>query len=322
VRLRGAHLRDLSQVEQIHRESIAQLSIAPPPARLWNLVSQTISALLPLAQETLLYVAEERGKVVGFVQASGQPGPPSSLPPLGGGLGWGSRITALQVLNLCVAAGADEQQVAPALIEHLCEQAGRAGAHRLFVRIPLDDPLLPLFRARGFRSYATESVLYAENPVATSDGAIAGLRPSRSRDSSRLYHLYRAVTPSEVVQLEAPSYRDWKARRPAPSHQEVVDRAGIEAWWGLRRGLQGRPHTFSFLALPETELAARLADHAIVACGAEPAWTSLRHYDSALIDALRGRGFNLLLIQALLVREVTVTEPAAEQAKGLVPSFS
>ena len=73
------------------------------------------------------------------------------------------------------------------------------------------------------------------------------------------------------------------------------------------------------MALPERGVADELADHAIVASDAQPAWCSLRHYDSHMIDALRGRGFSLLLTQALLVRETAVRESLPE--KSLVPSF-
>jgi hypothetical protein len=42
-----------------------------------------------------------------------------------------------------------------------------------------------------------------------------------------------------------------------------------------------------------------------------------------MIDALRGRGFSVLLSQLLLVKELAVRVPAREKAteKGLVPSF-
>src|SRR4029077_8371344 len=127
---------------------------APPAARLWTLLSATLSALLPLSQETLIYVAEDAGKVVGVIQASGQ--------PLGLDL---PRATVLQVLNLQVVEGADSEEVAPALVEHLCNQALERGAHRLFVRLPEGDALLTVFRMRGFRQYATEVVVYAEKPA-------------------------------------------------------------------------------------------------------------------------------------------------------------
>jgi len=309
MKLRNASLLDFAQIEQIHREAEARFSTVPPPARLWALVSQTLTALLPLSQETLLYVAEDEGKVVGFVQASGRP-LALSLP---------AKATTLQILNLCVGNEADEREVAPRLVQHLCEQAGRNGGNRLFVRVPLDDPLLSIFRVEGFRQYATESVLYGEAPEPRSTAVPFGLRPVRSRDARLLYHLYRKVTPLGVAQLEAPTFKDWRALRSEPGQQELMDRVEVVGWLGAQRSSQGRPHTLSFMALPEDGLADELADRALSICEAGPAWSSLRHYDSHMIDALRGRGFTLLLTQALLVRELAVRVPLPE--KGLVPSF-
>lgn len=309
MKLRSASVRDLVRIEQIYREAEAGFSAVPPPARLWGLVSYTLSALLPLAHESLLYVAEQDGRVVGFVQASGQPHTVSRP----------ANVTSLQVLNLCVASGADRSHVAPRLVELLCDQAAQRGVVRLFVRIPLDDPLMDIFRLQGFRQYATESVLYAEAPEPGSKEPPPGLRSRRSRDDRPLYHLYRKVTPWGVAHLEAPTFREWKSLWSAPGQQEVIDRAEIVAWCRIQKGSQARPCTFSFMALPERGLADELADHSIVASDAQPAWCSLRHYDAHVIDALRGRGFSLLLTQALLVRETTVRETLRE--KSLVPSF-
>jgi hypothetical protein len=309
LKLRSASLRDLIRVEQIYREAEAGFSAVPPPARLWGLFSHTFAALLPLYQETLIYVSEEEGRVIGFVQATGH-SLTVSLP---------AKISSLQVLNLCVASGASERDVAPRLVEYLCEQAGQKGVTRLFVRIPMDDPLIEVFRIQGFRQYATESVLYGEAPTARQTDPPAGLRPCRSRDDRLLYHLYRRVTPWGVAHLEAPTFRDWKALRGAAGQQEVIDRVEIVGWCRVQKGSQARPHTLSFMVLPESGVAEELADYAILASDAQPAWCSLRHYDSHMIDALRGRGFSLLLTQALLVREVAVQVPLPE--KSLVPSF-
>src|SRR5439155_20633684 len=135
---------------------------------------------LPRSHETMLYVAEDQGKVIGFVQASGRP-LTLSLP---------AKATTLQILNLCVAHDTDERDLAPRLIQHLCEQAGKSGVSRLFVRVPLDDPLLPVLRMEAFRQYATESVLYAESPEPRSTAVPMGLRAARGRDARLLYNPY------------------------------------------------------------------------------------------------------------------------------------
>jgi ribosomal protein S18 acetylase RimI-like enzyme len=309
VRLRTASLLDLGRIEQMHRDAEERFAGQAPAVRLWALVSQTLTAILPLTQESLLYVAEEDGQLLGFVQASG-PGPSGAR---------SSRLSTLQVLNLCVARDADEEEVAPLLIDHLVRKAGERGVHRLFVRVPLDDPLTALFRLRGFRQFATESVLFADSPQARGDPAIPGLRPFHSRDDRLLYNLYRRITPTHVAQLEAPTYRAWRAARGDMGEQEIVFREELVAWSGVVRASHPRPHRLSFLLLPERELADQLADHVLASCAGEPAWTSLRHYDGLMIDALRGRGFAILLSQGLLVRDTTLTEPLAD--KTLVPSF-
>jgi len=314
MRIRTAGLLDLARIEEMHRSSEIKLSeAAHPAARLWSLLSSTLSALLPLAQDTLIYVAEDGGKVVGFIQASGQ--------PLALDL---RRARVLQVLNLQVADEADTDEVAPALVQHLCNQALERGALRLFVRLPDRDALLPAFRLSGFRQYATEQVLYSERPRQRSDEYPLGLRPSKRGDDRNLYHLYRKLTPQGVSQLEAPTYREWKplhAGEAAGSH--VVDRIEVVGWVRMQRGGDARPDTLQFMALPESPLPAELADFGISLLGDSdaPAWSSLRHYDSHMIDALRGRGFSVLLTQLLLVRELAVRVSKPVREKGLVPSF-
>jgi acetyltransferase (GNAT) family protein len=314
MKIRNAGLLDLARIEEMHRSSDIKLSeTAPPAARLWSVLSSTLSALLPLSQDTLMYVAEDRGKVVGFIQASGQP---QALEL--------RRARIMQVLNLHVADEADPDEVAPALVEHLCNQALDRGALRLFVRVPDRDALLPAFRLRGFRQYATEQVLYSEKPKQRSDEHPIGLRPSKRGDDRRLYQLYRKVTPQGVSQVEAPTYRDWRALHAgeaAGSH--VVDRIEVVGWVRMQRGGGARPDSLQLMALPENPLPSELADFAIslLKDSEAPAWSSLRHYDSHMIDALRGRGFSVLLTQLLLVKELAVRVQKPAREKGLVPSF-
>ncbi|MEO8743824.1 MAG: hypothetical protein ABI455_00885 [Candidatus Dormiibacterota bacterium] len=313
---------DLGRIEEMHRSSDIRISEAEPPAaRLWSLLSSTLSALLPLSQETLIYVAEDNGKVVGFIQASGQ--------PLSLDLG---RARVLQVLNLQVVDGMDADEVAPVLVEHLCNQALERGALRVFVRLPDRDPLLPAFRMQGFRQYATEVVVYADHPTMRSQQFPEGTRPVRRGDNRLLYQLYRKVTPQGVSQIEAPTYREWRAlhggewtgrlaARGSGKQEHVVDRVELVGWVKVERGSGARPDTLNFMALPEDPLPGELADFGLSLLGGSegPAWSSLRHYDSHMIDALRGRGFAVLLTQLLLVKELAVRVPVRE--KGLVPSF-
>ena len=316
LKVRTASIRDLGAVERLHESSGDRFTEAPPTARLWSLLSHTLSALVPLVQETMLYVAEDGGTLCGFVQASGRPSG-INLPT----------ATTLQVLNLLVAPECDQDTVAPLLIDHLCNQALSRGIHRLFVRLPFDHELVPWFRRQGFRQYATEHVLYSENENTGGEEAPQGLRPVRGRDAHALYNLYRKVTPLGVAQVESPNYREWRSLKGEPilrlsrdsAQESVVDRVEVVGWVALQRSSTDRPHTASFLALPESSLADELADYALAAIGSGPVWSSVRHYDAHMIDALRGRGFTTLLTQSLMVKELAVRIALPE--KGLVPSF-
>jgi len=319
MKVRAAGLLDLSRIEELHRSAQSHPNEAPA-AHLWSLLSSTLSALLPLAQETLLYIAEDGGKLQGFVQASGPPGAFDL-----------NRAKVLQVLNLQVARGADEEEVAGALVEHLSNQALQRGVHRLFVRIPDRDAVLPVFRMRGFRQYATEQVLFAERVSRGITPSPEGARALRRGDARQLYQLYRKVTPQHVSRLEAPTYREWRAlhadrtgrglRRGGNGEEVVVDRTELAGWVKAERSGGTQPHTLTFMVLPEPPLPDELADLAIALLNdtSMPVWSSLRHYDSHMIDALRGRGFSILVTQMLLVKELALRAPVAE--KGLVPSF-
>lgn len=319
MKIRAANIRDLGRIEQLYREGGERMSEAVPPARLWSLLTYTLSALLPLAQETMLFVAEDGGRVIGFVQASAQP-VGIELPV----------ARALQVLNLYVMPSREREDIAVELVDHLCNQAIPKGLHRIFVRLPLDDPLTPVFRLEGFRQYATEQVVYTED-LRTTPGSEppAGLRQVKGRDKRSLYQLYRKVTPMGVAQIEAPTYKDWRSlsadwtMRPGGGSSEelVVDRTEIVAWLKLQLGDAPRPHRLSFLTLPEDHLPELLAEHALnlVAARGGAAWSNLRHYDSPMLEALRQRGFSILLTQALMVKELAVRVPMRE--KAFVPSF-
>ena len=202
--------------------------------------------------------------------------------------------------------------------------AWSGGALRLFVRLPDRDALLPAFRLQGFRQYATEQVVYADKPIQRGKQFPDGLRPARRGDDRNLYQLYRKVTPQGVSQLEAPTYREWRALHSGDlAGGNVVDRVEVVGWVRMQRGGEARPATLQFMALPEGPLTVELADFGIsLLRGSDaPAWSSLRHYDSHMIDALRGRGFSVLLTQLLLVKELAVRVPKPVREKGLVPSF-
>ena len=98
------------------------------------------------------------------------------------------------------------------------------------------------------------------------------------------------------------------------------DRTSTSSWstaWSWSGGSRpseasgARPDTLNFMCLPEGPLPGELADFGLSLLGDSeaPTWSSLRHYDAHMIDALRGRGFSVLLTQLLLVKELAVRVP-------------
>lgn len=321
--VRTASFRDLARIEEIQRDGGGELSEVANrgTVRLWSLVSQTLSNILPaLYSETLLYVMEDEGTVIGFIQASNRP----AAIGLAG-------ATTLQVLNLCVAPEVDFDDVGRELVDHLSNQALQRGIHRLFVRLPLEDRLLPLFRKNNFRQYAIEHVMYCDSAAAEAATEPLGLRQERRKDHALVYQLYRKLTPRGIATIEAPNFREWRslrgewfghhATRGDSDQQSVVDRTEIVGWLRVQRSSSTRPHTLSFMALPEDHLPEELVSYALglLAAAPGPVWSSLRHYDSHMIEALRARGFETLVTQSLMVKELALRLPVRQ--KGLVPAF-
>ena len=325
--VRQAQLRDLANIDRLYRQGVrAHASEAGPPGSgpvgLWFLATQTLAAILPtLYPETSLHVLEgPLGRLGGFVQAGAR-----NTGPLTG-------VTSWQVLNLCVDDSQRDADAVADLLDQLSNQALARGVVNLFVRLPDRDPMLPAFRMQGFRQYATEQVFYTEQPelseVSTPPG---GLRPVKRKDAALIYNLYRRVTPLGVALVEAPSIKTWRSQYPviperrapreASERQTVIDRSEMLAWSRWKPSSATRPHTISITTVPDQELADQLVDWALAvigpACG--PVWSSVRHYDSHMMQALRSHGFGILTTQCLLVRQLAKREPVHK--KAWVPQF-
>src|SRR5207244_7933581 len=97
------------------------------------------------------YVLEEKGKVMGFIQAESLS---SSDNPVAR-----NAIEAVRVLNLSLSpelAGTG----GGALIDHLCGEALTRGITRIYVRIPDGHAAAESFRAHGSVHYANDRVFF------------------------------------------------------------------------------------------------------------------------------------------------------------------
>ncbi|HZB97115.1 MAG TPA: GNAT family N-acetyltransferase [Candidatus Sulfotelmatobacter sp.] len=318
MNIRTASFRDLARIEELYQESVRREGDSAPLAgdspvpeavlvRLWHAVGKTLASLVPMADSgDVLYVAEDRGVVVGFIQAQ---------PAAGKAKSW-------QILNLCVATSPGAGHfAAERLLTHLCNNGLEHGIHRFHVRLPVDHALIPLFLGQGFTQFATEQIVYHDDPAASrrlgqDDMAEGGsaLHPARRDDLGAIYLLYLRTTPSHVAGLEGPSLKAWQAafaqgmlaRMGRDDVRHLVgENPGVSAWVGIRPPSGVRPTVLALMCESHDE---RYRESVIDAMLSElppgPASCVLRHYDSELIRSLQKRGFAIYGSQVLLVRDL------------------
>jgi len=332
LKIRPAQLKDLGAIEALFREqdreaagrsaSFRQLA----SRRLWFLLNHTFASVLPLASPAdHVFVGEDgrRSGIQGFVQAETAPG----------GRAW-------QILNLSLAPGLDRFAAGTALLDHLCNEGLARGVTRFIVRVGVGDPVADLFRARGFRAVGVEQALLAESVSRRQAPEVPGWRAMRKSDQLSLYLLYRAVTPKEVVEVLASSFKEWRdtfqlgwwtgaVPRPVRRRQFVVDRVEVIGWLGITPGGGGRPLILGLMARPEPrDLLAAIVQQGLAYVAERhpgPVWCSLRQNDQEAIALLQREGFEVIASQLLMFKELALKVPARRRVplgeKRLVPQY-
>ncbi|MGH7759330.1 MAG: GNAT family N-acetyltransferase [Candidatus Dormibacteria bacterium] len=329
--MRSASYRDLSQVDELYRTTMAleqesdrRLGGAGPQspvpgaalARAWSILTKGLSALMPLADVgDQLYVAEEQGRIVGFIQAEPAPGK-----------------RAWRILNLCLAPAAEGHFAGVPLLQHLVNEGLERKVTRFLVRIPENHPLQQMFREQGFLAYASEQIRFRELPKPP-DRRSDPWTPATSADLSQVHLLYLRTAPHAVAAVEAPNLSQWKATfqlgwldrmdgRTGDSHHYVIWRHGaVVAWAGVRLPARARPTLISLMLDPQQgELAVEAVHGLLAVIPPGPTLCLLRHYDAELHRAVGARGFEPVATQILMARDLPLKLRArhlAEQQKAI-----
>jgi ribosomal protein S18 acetylase RimI-like enzyme len=332
LKVRPAQLKDLAAIEALYRQQVREAERTPlkrqfASTRLWFLLNSTFASILPITSTAdYVYVMEDprRHSIQGFVQAES-----AALGP-----------NAWQILNLCLSPDLDRFTDGTALLDHLFNEGLNRGVTKFVVRVPVDDPVADLFRARGFTAYATEHALLSERVAAQPAPALLGWRTMRREDELGLYLLYCATTPKSVAAVEAANFAQWRrtfasglqgGRLPRRAGQPrfVVERVQVVGWMSLIPGGGGRPHTLGLMAAGQPpDLWPALLQRSLAYVAQQhpgPVWCSLRHYDETGIRLLRGEGFEVIASQTLMVRELPLKVPARMRVrikgKRLVPQY-
>jgi ribosomal protein S18 acetylase RimI-like enzyme len=332
LKVRPAQLKDLAAIEALYRQQVREAERTPlkrqfASTRLWFLLNSTFSSILPITSTAdYVYVMEDprRHSIQGFIQAE-----TAALGP-----------NAWQILNLCLSPDLDRFNDGTALLDHLFNEGLNRGVTKFVVRVPVDDPVADLFRARGFTAYATEHALLSETVAPRPVPPLLGWRPMRRNDELGLYLLYCATTPKSVAAVEAANFAEWRRSfaiglrgawmpRRAGQPRFVIERVQVVGWMSLVPGGGGRPHTLGLMAAGEpAELWPALLQRSLAYVAQHhpgAVWCSLRHYDEAGIRLLRDEGFEVIASQTLMVRELPLKIPARMRVrikdKRLVPQY-
>jgi L-amino acid N-acyltransferase YncA len=329
MNVRSASFRDLARVEQLYRDALAaDENPGPHPdspvpqatlLRLWYALSKTLSSLVPLSDTGgVLFVAEDDAEgVVGFIQAEST----------------STRPSVWQIVNLCVASTGAGHFARERLLTHLCNRGLEQGVRRFHVRLPLDHPMVSVFLEQGFTQFATEQILFHDNPeqIARTDAEPLPIRAARREDAAAIHLLYRRVTPSHIASFEAPSLKTWQASFAQGSiarigrdevRHFVAERPGLVGWAAIRPAGAGRPSTLSIMCeAHDAAIREGFLDAVLAELPPQPVSCVLRHYDSELIRSLQHRGFAVYGTQLLLVRDLGIKvriRAVAKQSKQVL----
>lgn len=223
-------------------------------------------------------------------------------------------------LDYVIDAAEDEPQVLMELLERVVEDAGRAGAEKIFLRVAADSDVVRSATSTGFAAYVTEYLLATEGPreVSVRDEARRLRRWGRA-DAYPTFRLYNTWTPEPVRRMEAATFREWQAAReriaPKGTQQRVIEEDGRIVGW-LRTAAPGEAGRFEVMAEPSrAELLDVLIDAALERLKEQSTLLTLvPAFASALRERLLAQGFEereeFVVLARRTVRPVPVPELA------------
>jgi len=114
------------------------------------------------------------------------------------------------------------------LLECAVAEAGKDGAHKLFLRLAAGSDLLPAAREAGFVAYREETLFAKPGRV---EAEPVALRPATASDRYPLFRLYCGATPDAVRRSEAATFVEWHAAQERRwlrnGQQHVLERDGV-----------------------------------------------------------------------------------------------
>jgi hypothetical protein len=218
----------------------------------------------------------------------------------------------------CLIHTEDRESVLISILDRVVEDAGRAGAEKIFLRVPETSDVVRTACGAGFFRYQTEWLMAAQGPLShTPAEDDIPLRRWGRADAHGAFQLYNRWTPEPVRRIEAPTFREWMASRERISsgraRQWVAERDGeIKGW--LRLAADGELGRFEVIAEP-LDLLDRLIDATLARLSEQSSLLTLvPEFARGLRERLEARGFEERDSFVVLARRTTRPIEVAELA--------
>ncbi len=233
----------------------------------------------------------------------------------------------------CLIHTDEEPDVLLNLLEQVTEDAGRAGAEKVFLRVAADSEILRDCSASGFALCMREHLFAATGPrkvEAPSFGDSAVFRRWAKSDAYDTFRLYNRATPEPVRHAEAATFREWSSSREKISpnrgtRQWVFQTAdGISGW--LRTAADGELGRFDVIVdVAATDLLDKLIDAALVRLSEQSLLLTLvPDFAVGVVERLQQRGFQergeFVVLARRTVRPVEIAEPARAAPVQIFPA--
>jgi hypothetical protein len=234
----------------------------------------------------------------------------------------------------CLIHADEDEGVLMSLLDRVVEDAGRAGAEKIFLRVPASSDVVRTACATGFFRYLSEWLMTADGPRAgaqADEDASPALRRWGRADAYATFRLYNRWTPEPVRRIEAPTFREWVASRERISpnrgaRQWLVERDGDAQGW-LRLAADGEMGRFELMtdASAAPELTDALIDAALSRLSEQSALLTLvPEFAAGLRERLEARGFEeraaFVVLARRTTRPVAISELASAVPAPTVPA--
>ena len=216
-----------------------------------------------------------------------------------------------------------KSDIALELLEQIAIPAGGAGAHRIFIRVPVHSAVSEDARKAGYSAIYRETVYRSES----AHSAIAGLgppdhalqmRPKTKVDDHALFQMHNLTTPVEIRMKMGQTSQDWIAGTEQLGNKTsewVLELPGGELGALLQRNSTRSGHTFNINWSPECGsdleglVTAAVADSKDV-----PVSTVVPEFKPALSHLLVTLGFTEQAQYEVMVKPLAQTVTEAQRA--------